>query len=64
MAGTDRLSDLDPHIQGDNGYIRGVATLVDSTGKTVAQVRFTDLYLYRDGRWQCVFTHSTKLTPK
>lgn len=64
MAGTDRLSDLDPHVQGDIGYIRGVATLVDPSGKTVAQVRFTDLYLYRDGRWQCVAGQETLVSEK
>lgn len=53
-AGTNQLSELTPHVYGDVGYIRGLATLVDAQGKTRAQVRFTDIYIYRDGRWLCV----------
>jgi len=52
--GKNILSELDPHVFGDFGYIRGLATLVDGQGKTVAQVRFTDIYVYRDQRWQAV----------
>jgi ketosteroid isomerase-like protein len=52
--GNNQLSELQAHIQGDGGYIRGLATLVDPQGNVRARVRFTDIYLYRDGRWQCV----------
>ena len=47
------LSELTPHVFGDSGYIRGLATLVDGQGKTVARVRFT-VYVYRDRRWLAV----------
>ncbi len=53
-AGKNILSELDPHVFGDFGYIRGLATLVDGQGKTLARVRFTDIYVYRDQRWQAV----------
>lgn len=59
MPGTDKLSDLEPKVQGDMGYIRGTATLIDAQGKTVAQVRFTDVYIYRSGRWQAVAGQET-----
>jgi len=52
--GSNQLSELDPHVYGDAGYIRGLATLVDPEGKVTARVRFTDIYVYRDRRWQCV----------
>ena len=52
--GKNILSELDPHVFGDFAYIRGLATLVDPQGKTKAQVRFTDIYTYRDRRWQAV----------
>src|SRR5258708_33025331 len=52
--GKNILSELDPHVFGDFGYIRGLATLVDGQGKILAQVRFTDIYLYRDQRWQAI----------
>ena len=56
------LSDLHPHVQGEFGYIRGQAAAVDAQGKTVARVRFTDVYAYREGRWQCVAGHESMLT--
>jgi hypothetical protein len=52
--GKNILSELDPHVFGDFGYIRGLATLVDGEGKTRARVRFTDIYIYRDQRWVAV----------
>jgi ketosteroid isomerase-like protein len=52
--GKNILSELDPHVYGDFGYIRGLATLVDAQGKTLARVRFTDIYVYRDQRWLAV----------
>jgi hypothetical protein len=55
------LSDLHPHVQGEFGYIRGQAAAIDAQGKTVAKVRFTDVYVYRDGRWQCVAGHESMI---
>ncbi len=52
------LSDLHAHIHGDFAYIRGVADAIDAHGKGV-RVRFTDIYVYRDGRWQCVAGHES-----
>ena len=56
------LSDLQPHVKGDFGYIRGLAAAVDAQGKVVAKVRFTDVYVYRDDRWQCVAGHESMVT--
>lgn len=52
------LSDLHAHVHGDFAYIRGVADAIDSKAK-VTRVRFTDIYAYRDGRWQCVAGHES-----
>jgi uncharacterized protein DUF4440 len=59
--GIDTLSELDPHVFGDFGYIRGWATLVDPPGKPVARVRFTDIYAYRGGGWLAVSGEETLL---
>jgi ketosteroid isomerase-like protein len=59
--GKNILSELTPHVFGDSGYIRGLATLVDGQGKTVARVRFTDIYVYRDQRWLAVAGQETLL---
>lgn len=56
------LSELRPQVHGDFGYIRGLATATDPQGKIIARVRFTDIYVYRDGRWQCVAGHESKLS--
>lgn len=55
------LHELSAHVYGDFGYIRGLATAVDAQGKIVARVRFTDIYVYRDGRWQAVAAHESML---
>jgi ketosteroid isomerase-like protein len=52
--GTNQLSELRAHVEGDMGFTRGLATLVDASGKIVARVRFTDVFTYRDGRWQAL----------
>jgi hypothetical protein len=59
--GKNILSELDPHVIRDSGYIRGLATLVDAQGNTIARVRFTDIYVYRDHRWLAVAGQETLL---
>lgn len=59
--GRNILSELTPHIFGDSGYIRGLATLVDAQGNTLARVRFTDIYVYRGHRWMAVAGQETLL---
>ena len=53
------LTDLSAHVQGDFGYIRGLATAIDEQGAVKVRVRFTDVYVYREGRWQCVAGHES-----
>jgi ketosteroid isomerase-like protein len=55
------LSEMNAHVYGDVGYIRGLATAVDAQGKIMAKVRFTDIYVYRDRRWQAVAAHESML---
>jgi hypothetical protein len=52
--GVNHLSELRGHVEGNSGFTRGLATLVDESGKVVARVRFTDVFVYRDGRWQAL----------
>ncbi|MFZ0142821.1 MAG: nuclear transport factor 2 family protein [Candidatus Sulfotelmatobacter sp.] len=58
------LTEMHAQVHGDFGYIRGLATAVDATGKVLARVRFTDIYVYRDGRWQAVAAHESTLAGK
>jgi ketosteroid isomerase-like protein len=55
------LSDLHARMYGDFGYIRGVATAVMDHGRLTQKIRFTDVYVYREGRWQCVAGHESRL---
>ena len=55
------LSDLHAQVHGDFAYIRGVADAIDSQAKG-ARVRFTDIYVFRDGRWQCVAGHESLIS--
>jgi hypothetical protein len=55
------LSDLHARVHGDFGYIRGVADALDSQSKGV-RVRFTDIYVFREGRWQCVAGQESPVT--
>jgi len=57
--GTNRLTEMRAHVEGNSGFTRGLAELVDASGKVVARVRFTDVFTYRDGRWQALVGHET-----
>ncbi len=52
--GTNQLSEMRAYVDGNLGYTRGLATLVDASGNVKARVRFTDVYIYREGRWQAL----------
>jgi hypothetical protein len=48
------LSPLNAHVYGDFGYVRGIGVALKNGGTEVVKTRFTDIFVYRDGRWQCV----------
>ena len=48
------LSDLHAHVYGNFAYVRGLGGIRSDDGKFHAKNRFTDILVYRDGRWQCV----------
>ena len=59
--GVNHLSEMRAHVEGNSGFTRGIATLVDTSGKVIARVRFTDVFTYRDGRWQALAGQETLL---
>lgn len=59
--GVNHLSEMHARVEGNSGFTRGLATLVDASGKVVARVRFTDVFTYRDGRWQALAGHESLL---
>ena len=56
---TNRLSDMRAHVEGNSGFARGLNEILGADGKVVARVRFTDIFTYRDGRWQALAGHET-----
>jgi len=55
------LSDLHAHVYGDFAYVRGLGVNRKDDGKPPMKNRFTDIFVYRDGRWQCVAGHESHL---
>jgi hypothetical protein len=46
-------------VYGNFGYVRGLGGIRSDDGKFHAKNRFTDIFVYRDGRWQCVAGHES-----
>jgi ketosteroid isomerase-like protein len=53
------FSDLHTHVHGNFAYVRGVGGTRSDDGKFHAKNRFTYIFVYRDGRWQCVAGHES-----
>ncbi len=59
--GSNHLTELRAHVDGNFGYVRGLNEVLDPAGKVKARVRFTDVFAYRDGRWQAILAHESLL---
>jgi ketosteroid isomerase-like protein len=57
--GVNHLSEMWAHVEGNTGFVRGLNTVEDASGKVVARVRFTDVFTYREGRWQALAGQET-----
>ena len=57
--GSNHLTEMRAHVDGNFGYVRGLNEVLDPGGKIVARVRFTDVFTYRDGRWQAILAHES-----
>ncbi len=57
--GSNHLVDMRAHVEGNFGYVRGLNEVVDPSGNVRARVRFTDVFTYRDGRWQAILAHES-----
>jgi ketosteroid isomerase-like protein len=59
----NHLEDMQVHLYGDTAFLRGVNQVTDASGRVLARVRFTDIFVYRDGRWQAVAGQETLVKP-
>jgi ketosteroid isomerase-like protein len=60
------LSDMKVHVYGDTAVVTGVNTVNWTAGgkEVVGPIRFTDVFVKRDGRWQAVASHGSKVAKK
>lgn len=59
--GVNQLSEMYARVEGNFAFVRGLNTVIDTSGKPVARVRFTDIFTYRGGRWQALAGQETLL---
>jgi hypothetical protein len=57
--GHTELLDLHARMYGDFAYVRGLGVTKSDDEKVLGKNRFTDIFVYRDGRWQCVAGHES-----
>jgi len=58
-SGHSDLVDLHVRIYGETAYVRGIGVNTKN-GRPAGRTRFTDIFVYRDGRWQCVAGHESR----
>jgi ketosteroid isomerase-like protein len=60
---TFRISDFKVHVYGDVATVTGLNTLTaKASGQDASgDYRFTDVFVKRAGRWQCVVSHITRV---
>ncbi len=49
-----RFDKLNVRLYGDVGIVNGSVIATDPNGKELDRTMFTDVFVYRDGRWQAV----------
>ena len=52
------LQEVHAHVYGDVAYVRGIGAAMQN-GKAIPKTRFTDIFVYREERWQCVAGHES-----
>src|SRR5260370_41451712 len=57
--GVNHLSEMRARVEGNSGFVRGLNTVEDASGKVASRVRFTDVFIYREGRWQALAGQDT-----
>ena len=62
-----RFDNLSVRLYGDVGIVNGIVINSDEHGKDVDRTIFTDVFAYRDGRWQAINAQENrveKMTPQ
>jgi hypothetical protein len=56
-----RFERLDIRLYGDVGIANGIVVTSDENGKEIGRNVFTDVFAYRDGRWQAINGQETEV---
>src|SRR5262249_12603796 len=51
---TKQFENLQVRVYGDVGIVNGVVVTTNKDGNTAGKTVFTDVFVYRDGRWQAI----------
>ena len=51
---TKHFEDLQVRVYGDVGIVNGLVVATDKGGNVAGKTVFTDVFVYRDGRWQAI----------
>src|SRR5262249_13109992 len=51
---TNHFEGLQVRVYGDVGIVNGLVVTIHKDGHVVDKTLFTDVFVYRDGRWQAV----------
>jgi ketosteroid isomerase-like protein len=57
--GSNHLTEMRARVEGNFGFVRGLNEVLDPVGEVVARARFTDIFTWREGRWQALAGHET-----
>jgi hypothetical protein len=59
-----RFDKLNVRLYGDVGIVNGSVIATDPNGKELDRTMFTDVFVYRDGRWQAVNGQENGVQPE
>ena len=57
----NRFDDLKVRVYGDVGIVNGTVVTSDDSGREIDRTVFTDVFVFRDGRWQAVNAQENKV---
>jgi hypothetical protein len=59
QVSNNSVTELTVAVFGQTAVARGLNTIRDPSGRLTARLRFTDVFVYRDGRWVAVSAQET-----
>jgi hypothetical protein len=48
-------------LKGDTGVVTGKNIIIDTAGKLLLEIRFTDTFIYEEGRWIALAAQETRI---